>query len=150
MYLLVIDEKKQPNCVSVTVVVLETLNSALQKQASSSNGKVSSIMEESELTWSDFYCMPLLYVSCAPSQLPSPAVEPESDSDNQVEDSSGSGQESNQGSKRKRPVVETETDQDSDADSKHWFSFFLLCLPPSSSSFLSLHFACSLQSKSHV
>ncbi|KAF7658167.1 hypothetical protein LDENG_00017030 [Lucifuga dentata] len=69
------------------VVVLETLNSALQKQESlSSNGKASS-----------------------------PTDEPESSSEEQEEESS-SGQESMQGSKRKRASVETDTERDSDID----------------------------------
>ncbi|XP_070766604.1 RBBP8 N-terminal-like protein isoform X2 [Enoplosus armatus] len=71
------------------VVVLETLNSALQKQESS-NGKSSS-----------------------------PAVEPESSLEEQEEEERVSGQESDQGCKRKRPSVETETDRDSDIDNIH-------------------------------
>ncbi|KAE8293016.1 RBBP8 N-terminal-like protein [Larimichthys crocea] len=67
------------------VVVLESLNSALQKQESlSSNGKSSS-----------------------------PAVETGSSGDEQEDEESVSGQESNQGCKRKRASVETETDRDS-------------------------------------
>lgn len=72
------------------VVLLETLNSTLQKQESlSSNGKSSS-----------------------------PAVEMESSMDEQEEEEeeSLSGQDSNQGCKRKRASVETETDRDSDTD----------------------------------
>ncbi|XP_070825163.1 DNA endonuclease RBBP8 isoform X6 [Chaetodon trifascialis] len=69
------------------VVVLETLNSALQKQESlSSNGKSSS-----------------------------PAVETGSSTDEREEEESVSGQESN-GYKRKRASVDTETDRDSDTD----------------------------------
>ncbi|XP_035500143.1 uncharacterized protein rbbp8l isoform X2 [Scophthalmus maximus] len=72
------------------VVVLETLNSALQKQESlSSNGK---------------------------SQSSSPPVEPGSSSDEQDEEKSMSGQESRQGCKRKRASVDTETDRESDTD----------------------------------
>ncbi|XP_076597680.1 uncharacterized protein rbbp8l isoform X2 [Chaetodon auriga] len=70
------------------VVVLETLNSALQKQESlSSNGKSSS-----------------------------PAVETGSSTDERDEEESVSGQESNCGYKRKRASVDTETDRDSDTD----------------------------------
>ncbi|XP_069025344.1 RBBP8 N-terminal-like protein isoform X2 [Embiotoca jacksoni] len=73
------------------VVVLETLNSALQKQESlSSNGKSSA-----------------------------PADEPGSSSDEPDEEESGSGQEGANGCKRKRPSVETETDRDSDTDNIH-------------------------------
>eukprot|EP00064_Thunnus_orientalis_P015744 superscaffoldBa00002980_g15802 len=69
------------------VVVLETLNSALQKQESSStNAKTSS-----------------------------PAAEPVSSSEEQDEESV-SGQKSNRGCKRKRAFVETETDRDSDTN----------------------------------
>ncbi|XP_029910714.1 RBBP8 N-terminal-like protein isoform X2 [Myripristis murdjan] len=69
------------------VVVLETLNSALQKQESlSSNGKSS------------------------------PTAEPGSSSEEQDGEESLSGQDSSQGSKRKRPSVDTDTDRDSDAD----------------------------------
>ncbi|XP_030277750.1 DNA endonuclease RBBP8 isoform X5 [Sparus aurata] len=69
------------------VIMLETLNSALEKQESlSSNDKSSS-----------------------------PAVETESSTEEQDEESV-SGQESNQGRKRKRSSVETETDRDSDTD----------------------------------
>ncbi|KAM9350302.1 uncharacterized protein rbbp8l [Symphorus nematophorus] len=66
------------------VVVLESLNSALQKkESSSSNGK---------------------------SSLP--ALETGSSTDEQDEEDSVSGQESNQGCKRKRASVETESDTD--------------------------------------
>ncbi|XP_051281997.1 RBBP8 N-terminal-like protein isoform X3 [Dicentrarchus labrax] len=69
------------------VVVLETLNSALQKQESlSSNGKSSS------------------------------PVETVSSCEDQDEEESVSGQESNQSCKRKRASVETETDRESDSD----------------------------------
>lgn len=69
------------------VVVLETLNSALQKQESlSSNDKSSS-----------------------PAEMGSSM-------DEQDEEESVSGQENNQGCKRKRASVETETDRDSDPD----------------------------------
>ncbi|XP_041802233.1 DNA endonuclease RBBP8 isoform X2 [Chelmon rostratus] len=70
------------------VVVLETLNTALQKQeALSSNGKSSS-----------------------------PAAETGSSMDEEDEEESVSGQESNRGYKRKRASVDTETDRDSDTD----------------------------------
>ncbi|XP_070825162.1 DNA endonuclease RBBP8 isoform X5 [Chaetodon trifascialis] len=73
--------------ISLRPVVLETLNSALQKQESlSSNGKSSS-----------------------------PAVETGSSTDEREEEESVSGQESN-GYKRKRASVDTETDRDSDTD----------------------------------
>ncbi|XP_051806119.1 RBBP8 N-terminal-like protein [Acanthochromis polyacanthus] len=73
------------------VVVLETLNSALQKQESlSSNGKSSS-----------------------------PDNEPETNSDDQDEDESSSGRESSRGCKRKRTPVETETDKDSDSSNRN-------------------------------
>ncbi|XP_018534740.1 nucleoprotein TPR isoform X3 [Lates calcarifer] len=85
------NEKKVPVLtISLRPVVLETLNSALQQEALSSNGKSSS-----------------------------PAVEPGSSSDeqdNKDEEESVSGQESKQGCKRKRASVETETDRDSDTD----------------------------------
>ncbi|XP_036958704.1 uncharacterized protein rbbp8l isoform X4 [Acanthopagrus latus] len=69
------------------VIMLETLNSALEKQESlSSNDKSSS-----------------------------PAVETGSSTE-EPDEESVSGQESNQGRKRKRSPVETETDRDSDAD----------------------------------
>lgn len=73
------------------VVVLETLNPALQKQDSlSSNGKTSSATDE-----------------------------PETSSDEQDEEASRSGHESNQGSKRKRASVETDADRDSNTDSNN-------------------------------
>ncbi|CAI5646579.1 DNA endonuclease RBBP8 isoform X4 [Oreochromis niloticus] len=73
------------------VVVLETLNPALQKQDSlSSNGKSSSATDE-----------------------------PETSSDEQDEEDSRSGQESNQGSKRKRASVETDADRDFNTDSNN-------------------------------
>lgn len=73
------------------VVVLETLNPALQKQDSlSSNGKTSSAIDE-----------------------------PETSSDEQDEEASRSGHESNQGSKRKRESVETDADRDSNTDSNN-------------------------------
>ncbi|XP_023129081.2 RBBP8 N-terminal-like protein isoform X2 [Amphiprion ocellaris] len=73
------------------VVVLETLNSALQKQESlSSNGKSSS-----------------------------PEDEPETNSDDQDENESSSGRESSRGCKRKRTSVETETDRDSDSGNRN-------------------------------
>ncbi|XP_035769411.1 DNA endonuclease RBBP8 isoform X1 [Neolamprologus brichardi] len=73
------------------VVVLETLNPALQKQDSlSSNGKTSSATDE-----------------------------PETSSDEQDEEASRSGQESNQGSKRKRASVETDADRDFNTDSNN-------------------------------
>lgn len=68
------------------VVVLETLNSALQESLTS-NGKTSP-----------------------------PAAVPGSSSDEQGEEGKLSGEESNQGSKRKRASVETETDRDSETD----------------------------------
>ncbi|XP_023257667.1 DNA endonuclease RBBP8-like isoform X3 [Seriola lalandi dorsalis] len=82
-------EKKVPVLtISLRPVVLETLNSALQKQeALSLNGKSSS-----------------------------PADERESSSEEQGEDGSASGQESIQGRKRKRTSVETESNRDSDTD----------------------------------
>ncbi|KAM7404217.1 hypothetical protein PAMP_011584 [Pampus punctatissimus] len=84
------DEKKVPVLtISLRpVVVLETLNSALQKQDSlSTNGKTSS-----------------------------PAAKAGSSSEDQDEEQSVSGQESNQGCKRKRASVETDTDRDSDTN----------------------------------
>ncbi|XP_029993641.1 uncharacterized protein rbbp8l isoform X3 [Sphaeramia orbicularis] len=69
------------------VVVLESLNFALQKQESSSS----------------------IYTTPSPEG-------PESSSEEKDEEGSASGQESTQGSKRKRASVETETDRDSDAD----------------------------------
>ncbi|XP_071774825.1 uncharacterized protein rbbp8l [Centroberyx gerrardi] len=70
------------------VVLLETLNCALQKQESlSSNGKSSS-----------------------------PTAEPGSSSEEQDGEESVSGQESSQGSKRKRASLDTDTDRDSDID----------------------------------
>ncbi|XP_005948816.2 DNA endonuclease RBBP8 isoform X4 [Haplochromis burtoni] len=73
------------------VVVLETLNPALQKQDSlSSNGKTSSATDE-----------------------------PETSSDEQEKEASRSGHESNQGSKRKRASVETDADRDSNTDSNN-------------------------------
>ncbi|XP_071329511.1 RBBP8 N-terminal-like protein isoform X3 [Trachinotus anak] len=82
-------EKKVPVLtISLRPVVLETLNSALQKQeALSTNGKSSPAADE-----------------------------PDSSSDEQNEDESASGQESSQAGKRKRASVETETDRDSDTD----------------------------------
>ncbi|TKS76905.1 RBBP8 N-terminal-like protein [Collichthys lucidus] len=72
------------------VVVLESLNSALQKQESlSSNGKSSS-----------------------------PAVETGSSGDEQEDEESVSGQESYQGCKRKRASEETETDRDSGTENR--------------------------------
>ncbi|XP_068454155.1 RBBP8 N-terminal-like protein [Clinocottus analis] len=71
------------------VVVLETLNSALQESLSS-NGKTVS-----------------------------PAAEPGSSSDEQGEEGNASGQESNHGGKRKRASVGTETDRDSETDHIH-------------------------------
>ncbi|XP_029291820.1 DNA endonuclease RBBP8 [Cottoperca gobio] len=68
------------------VVVLETLNSALQESLSA-NGKSSY-----------------------------PAVQPGSSSDEQDEEKRVTRQESNQGCKRKRESVETETDRDSETD----------------------------------
>ncbi|XP_030588561.1 uncharacterized protein rbbp8l isoform X3 [Archocentrus centrarchus] len=77
------------------VVVLETLNPALQKPDSlSSNSKISSVTDE-----------------------------PESSLDEQDEEESGSGQESSQGCKRKRASVETETDRDFNTDSNQMFIF---------------------------
>ncbi|XP_004573484.1 uncharacterized protein rbbp8l isoform X3 [Maylandia zebra] len=73
------------------VVVLETLNPALQKQDSlSSNGKTSSATDE-----------------------------PETSSDEQDEEANRSGHKSNQGSKRKRASVETDADRDSNTDSNN-------------------------------
>ncbi|XP_008294345.1 RBBP8 N-terminal-like protein isoform X2 [Stegastes partitus] len=73
------------------VVVLETLNSALQKQESlSSNGKSSS-----------------------------PEDEPESNSDEQDEDEGSSGRESSRGVKRKRTSVETDTNRHADSTNKN-------------------------------
>lgn len=124
---------------SVTVVVLETLNSALQKQESlSSNGKV---IQAKKIQWCLIIfssimliqclqkkCVTIVSpcVSCATSQPPSPAVEPGSSSDD-VE--SVLGQESSQNCKRKRSTVETGLDRNSDTDSRHQFNFqFLMCL----------------------
>ncbi|XP_026010155.1 uncharacterized protein rbbp8l isoform X3 [Astatotilapia calliptera] len=73
------------------VVVLETLNPALQKQDSlSSNGKTSLATDE-----------------------------PETSSDEQDEEANRSGHKSNQGSKRKRASVETDADRDSNTDSNN-------------------------------
>lgn len=115
-------------------MVLENLNSALQKQESlSSNGKVIQANEEDtvesyhteydaqsvSLLKASYYC-----VSSAPSQPLSPAVEPGGSSD-EVE--SVAGQESSQNCKRKRSAVETEPDRDSDKDSRlnHFLAFVL-------------------------
>ncbi|KAM7410785.1 hypothetical protein PAMA_020970 [Pampus argenteus] len=84
------DEKKVPVLtISLRpVVVLETLNSALQKQDSLlTNGKTSS-----------------------------PAAKAGSSLEEQDEEPSVSGQESNQSCKRKRSSVETDTDRDSDTN----------------------------------
>nr|XP_046253724.1 DNA endonuclease RBBP8 isoform X4 [Scatophagus argus] len=92
-------EKKVPVLtLSLRPVVLETLNSALQKQESlSSNDKSSS--------------------------LASQASETGSSADEHDKEENVSGQESNQGCKRKRPSVETEIDGDSDTDSTNKFTF---------------------------
>ncbi|XP_049436293.1 DNA endonuclease RBBP8 isoform X2 [Epinephelus fuscoguttatus] len=68
------------------VVVLETLNPAMQESLSSN------------------------------AKSTSPAVEQGGSSDDQDDEDSASGQESNQGHKRKRASVETETDRDSETD----------------------------------
>ncbi|XP_034028005.1 uncharacterized protein rbbp8l isoform X2 [Thalassophryne amazonica] len=84
------NEKKVPVLtISLRPVVLESLNSALQKQESlSSNDKSSS-----------------------------PPAEPGSTSEDQDGDDSDSGQESKQSCKRKRVSVEIDTDRDSETDS---------------------------------
>ncbi|XP_029973976.1 RBBP8 N-terminal-like protein isoform X2 [Salarias fasciatus] len=84
------NEKKVPALtISLRPVVLETLNSALQKQeALSSNGKSS------------------------------PGDEPISSTD-EPDEESGSGPESSQGCRRKRTAVETDTDVDSDPSNVH-------------------------------
>lgn len=73
--------------ISLRPVVLESLNSALQKQESSS------------------------------SNQNSPEAEPASSSEEKDEEGSVSGHEGSQSCKRKRASVETETDRDSDTDS---------------------------------
>ncbi|XP_041860686.1 uncharacterized protein rbbp8l isoform X2 [Melanotaenia boesemani] len=103
------------------VVMLETLNSALQKQASSSsNGKV---IQTNKANMVDavrshlFQTCPPVVSPCSSSASPqssSPSIEAESSSDEQHEDESGSEPDSSQGCKRKRPSGEAETERDSD------------------------------------